>query len=177
LLSELKEFGLIEEEPQFLKASIEHKKEIQMFDPEIQQTIQGYVNTFRKKMSDYIDDGVGQEFRVFNFPNGILIDIRQGMFLANNDIFNASEGSLEAAFNKVGKSPEKFFTEEDFNRLKSDFEGGNRKHGTEILIGSDSVIVLKGNDNDLWSGATASSDVESIVNGVKSRWYKGANKL
>ncbi len=119
-----------------------------------QERIQRYVNDFRRHFSTYLRKGVGMS--TLTHPSdlpGAIIEIRIGESVTNEDRFLEPTTSVNEALTSI---QQKAF-------------GGNlqgfRFGGTSIVMESDKIVLIKGDDSeDNWSDKSASKDVSQIVN-------------
>lgn len=142
------------------------KMEIQ-YEPNFKRQIQTYVSTFRKRFSEFLEDGIGQEISIVGFSTGVLIDIRQDPEISSADIFMQKTQNLTEAFNQIGKEINHFLNDDQNAKLQAKFQNEVSNESTEIFIGT-GISLVKGNAEQLWTKVAAEKDVKSVINAIKA---------
>ncbi|MBU1208085.1 MAG: hypothetical protein KKH04_14340 [Proteobacteria bacterium] len=119
------------------------------------ETIQAYVNNFRRHISPNLKPGIGLSCKIYPAQRGgAVLEFSIGPNIANEDHFEAAMESVNAILKVV---PQRMV-------------GGNidalRFGGTNISMEPNRILIIKGEDiATLWSDEGAQSDVEKIIRG------------
>lgn len=125
-------------------------------------TIQSYVNNFRRHISPYLKPGIGLSFKIYPAQEqGAVLEVSMGQNIPNEDHFESLTTSANAAL--VESVPQRLV-------------GGNiyaiKFSGTNISMEPDRIILIKGGDDpNLWNDQAAKNDVERII-GIQTRTQK-----
>jgi hypothetical protein len=117
------------------------------------QTIQNYVNNFRRHISSYLKPGIGLSCKIYpSRREGAVLEFTIGPSIANEDLFEHPAESNNATLSVV---PQRMV-------------GGNlnaiRFSGTNISMEPNRILIIKGEDTpSLWSDEGAQDDVHRII--------------
>lgn len=117
-------------------------------------TIQSYVNNFRRHLSIHLRPGIGLSCNIHpSKQEGAILEFLIGSNLSNEDLFNSPQESVNVVLKSI---PQKMV-------------GGNldgiKFSGTNISMEQNRIIIIKGEDDpNLWSDKGAKTDVEKILN-------------
>ena len=146
---------------------LEYRGKNKMFDQDLQQKVQGYINCFRNEIGQYLAKNIGQKFNVVSFSSGVIIEVEQGIEFSNSDSFKGEVSSIKEAFDRLGRTPEQYLVNEDtiakyrkaLDENKIDTEGG------KILVGNSipSILIIANDSDNLWNPEDAKEHVETIV--------------
>lgn len=148
----------------------EQKEEKEMFDRDLQKKVQGYINSFRNEIGQYLRRDIGQEFNIVSFPAGVLLEIKYGPSIPNSDNFIGEVSNIEKAFNTVSRKLEEYLTGKELTDHKAAFDQNKRyfERGTEILFGN-GILIIAGKDDLYWSQENAKSDVNAVMGHMSKR--------
>jgi hypothetical protein len=126
------------------------------------ETIQSYVNNFRRHISPYLKPGIGLSFRIYPArQEGAVLEISIGQNISNEDHFETMAPSANAALSRV---PHQRIVGGNIDAFKFG--------GTNISMEPNRIVLIKGEDDaDLWNDQAAKNDVERIV-GTQTRSRK-----
>jgi hypothetical protein len=116
-------------------------------------TIQSYVNNFRRHMSPYLKPGIGLSFKIHPAQEeGAVLEVSIGQNIPNEDHFESLTTSANAALKIVPQM----------------MVGGNidaiKFGGTNISMEPNRIVLIKGEDDPgLWNDQAAKNDVERII--------------
>ncbi|MBS1596088.1 MAG: hypothetical protein JST90_17380 [Bacteroidetes bacterium] len=137
----------------------------EMFSEEQRQKIQEYINVFRLKIGSYLKPSVGQKFEIAGFPEGVIINLHQDPYIANEDKFLGNKASLKEAFASVSADWGKFILHESIMSEPYQLKD------TKIYI-NDSILILKTNDPSQWNSKRVEKDVDDIRKYMSSIFKK-----
>jgi len=127
---------------------------------ENKETIQSYINNFRRQISQYLRPGIGIECTAHPAQQGggVLV-FRFGIGVENIDDYKKATSSLSSALSGIEQHA----------------FGGNLKgftfKGTNLLMEKDKIILIKDEEKKEWSSEAALKDIHSIL-----RIGKGENQ-
>lgn len=116
-------------------------------------TIQSYINNFRRHLSPYLKPNIGLSCNVYPAESdGAILEFTIGPGVVNVDNFNVNEATVNDALTKI---PQRGF-------------GGNLKGfhfgGTNVVMEDNRIILIKGEDSgSVWSDQAAREDVNRIL--------------
>jgi hypothetical protein len=119
-------------------------------------TIQAYINRFRKELGVKLRPDIGVEVIVHPIKeDGAILELVLGINKPNSDHY-------EKTNNKIGQALKKI------NQHAFEGELANLNFGgTNILAEKDRIILIKGgDDSNEWEGGAAKSDVERLVSSL-----------
>lgn len=117
------------------------------------QTIQTYVNNFRRHISSYLKPGIGLSCKIYpSRGGGAVLEFTIGPSITNEDFFEPVSNSNNSTLSVV---PQRMV-------------GGNlnafRFSGTNISMEPNRILIIKGEDTpSLWSDEGAQEDVHRII--------------
>ncbi len=152
--------SLIPELMQFLK-----EEKNKMSDENLQKKIQGYINSFRNEIGQYLSPEIGQKFNIVSFPDGVIIDVTQESDLANSDSFKEDAKSLKEAFDKLGRKFTDYVQAKSIEEYEKDFSG-SLKTNMEVYVG-ESILIISDKDNESWTAESAKDTVNMIVDCIE----------
>jgi hypothetical protein len=126
---------------------------------EDKNTIQSYINDFRRHFAAFLKPGIGLACKVFPAKGeGAILEFALGTGIKNDDEY----------------MPVKDTVNESLKGIQQRMFGGNldaiRFAGTNIAMEPDRIILIKGeNTASEWSNAGAKNDVQRIVAPVTKR--------
>lgn len=144
-----------------------------MVDTELQEKVQNYISSFRNMTSRYLPLGVGQSVTSICFDEGVLINVEMGRQVSNSDNFLADVKTITEAFNKISIDISELSNQKDIDRVK---QNSRPVDGTYIAL-LDSVLIVKGKENEFWSTEQVTKDVDSILNTVEKAIEKDNESL
>ena len=123
------------------------------------QTIQNYINNFRRHLSPYLNPGIGLACKVFPAESeGAILEFSIGADISNEDQYMTTDKSVNEALKKI---EQRMF-------------GGNldaiRLAGTNISMESNRILLIKGEDKiSEWNDKAAGNDVKRILSSKPQR--------
>lgn len=128
---------------------------------EISNLTDSYINAFRVGMASFLQGKISQEIDIVEFDNGVLLDIKQRSFLTNTNQFlgvvDKPEYAIDLLQEKIGD-----LKRTDLKLLKDTFSEHKFTADTNIIYLGESIIIVKGKKENLWTEKQASSDAEKI---------------
>lgn len=116
------------------------------------ESIQSYINSFRKFLSTYIKPGLGVKCLVRPARDGGAVLIFELVeYEGNQDTYKMPASSLGKALSRVQQ-----------HAFGGSLEGFKFK-GTNIIMEDSKIIIIKDGEPSQWSEEAAKSDVEKIV--------------
>ena len=117
------------------------------------RTIQSYINNFRRKITSSLRPGVGVKCIVHPATlGGAVLEFKFVRHGENDDQYKNNAPSLNKALSTV----------------KQQAFGGNLEafkfSGTNVILESDKVIIIKDGNPSEWSEYQASKDADSVFN-------------
>jgi hypothetical protein len=114
--------------------------------------IQTYINNFRRYLAPYLKPGIGLHCTVHpSHAGGAVLEFRMGAQVENDDAYVLPVETLGRALSSI---PQQAF-------------GGNldgfRFSGTNYVLESDRVILIKDDSPAAWSDGAAAHDVARVV--------------
>jgi hypothetical protein len=121
-------------------------------------TIQSYVNNFRRHISPYLKPGIGLSFKIYPAQEGgAVLEVSIGQNIPSEDQFKSVATSANAALRDV---PQKMVAG-NIDAIKFG--------GTNISMEPNRIVLIKGEDDPaLWNDQAAKNDVEKII-GAQTR--------
>ena len=129
----------------------------QMFEEQVQKDVQVYINNFRNEIGYYMEDNVGRQISVAGSPGGIVLNVYHERYIPNADNFVGVFPTLAEALDALGVK--------DYQAsnllVKAVQENTAPSPGTSIFY-SDTIFLIKGKADGVWSKEEAKSNVEKI---------------
>jgi hypothetical protein len=116
-------------------------------------TTQSYINNFRRHIASYLKPGIGLSCVVHPAAGGVILEFRVGPGIENDDTYRPSKANLGRALSSIEQ-----------HAFGGNLEGFSF-HGTNLVMESDKIILIKDESESEWSDAAAEKDVMSIVPG------------
>ncbi|MPS73304.1 MAG: hypothetical protein E2590_09170 [Chryseobacterium sp.] len=134
--------------------------EIRMSDHKI---VEEYIDAFRSGMASFLQGKIAQQIDVFQFEDGFLLDIKQKSFLSNTDKYWQKVDTLQNAIDlldlKIGDQ-----TRGDIENLKKQVSSIQKDGNDNNILFGDSIIIIKNNNQKLWTKEQASFDAQEVKN-------------
>ncbi len=117
------------------------------------QTIQQYINNFRRHLAPHMKPGVGLACTVFPATSeGAILEFKIGPEIVNTDEFRPESKTVNEALANI---PQRAF-------------GGNlsgfRFAGTNVVMEDNRIVLIKGEDDpNQWNDSAAGADVKRIL--------------
>ena len=118
-----------------------------------QETIQEYVNNFRRHLSPNLKPGIGLSCKIFPAEEeGAILEFTFGPNIGNEDLFKEAKNNVNSILKMVPQ------------RMIEGNIDGIKFGGTNISMEPNRIVLIKGEDNpDLWNDQAAKNDVEKII--------------
>ena len=117
------------------------------------QTIQEYINNFRRRLAPYMRPGIGLACTVFPANSqGAILEFKIGPGISNTDEFRPESETVNEALTEIGQQA--------FGGNLSGFKFS----GTNIIMEVNRIILIKGEDDpSQWNDSAADADVKRIL--------------
>jgi len=117
------------------------------------ETIQAYVNNFRRHLAPYLKPNVGVAVNVFSSDSGGgILEFMIGEGVPNDDVFKPTEPTVNDALHKIEQ------------RAFGGNLNGFRFAGTNVVMEGNRIILIKGEDDPTgWNDEAARDDVMRVV--------------
>ena len=117
-----------------------------------QDSIQSYINNFRRKFSQYLKPGIGLSCRILpTGGNGTIVEFTMGPGIQNTDIYEDINSTMGKALGKV-----------DQHAFGGNLDGFVFK-GTNVVLEPNRIIFIKDDNESEWSDATAEMDIKQVL--------------
>jgi hypothetical protein len=115
-------------------------------------TIQSFINNFRRRIAVYLKPGVGLSCVVHPaIAGGAILEFRVGTAIENDDIHQTPVATLGRALSGIEQ-----------NAFGGNLEGFNFG-GTNLIMESDKIILIKDDSPSEWSDEAAERDVQRVA--------------
>jgi hypothetical protein len=117
-------------------------------------TIQGYVNNFRRYLAPRLKPGIGLSCKIFPAEaEGAVLEFTIGLSISNEDVYEVPKDTVNSILKVVPQ-----------HMIGGGNIGAIRFGGTNISMEPNRIVLIKGEDaHDLWSDQGARNDVEKIT--------------
>ena len=117
------------------------------------QTIQEYINNFRRRLAAYMRPGIGLACTVFPANSqGAILEFKIGPGISNTDEFRPESETVNEALTAIGQQA--------FGGNLSGFKFS----GTNIIMEVNRIILIKGEDDpSQWNDSAADADIKRIL--------------
>ncbi len=117
------------------------------------QTIQEYINNFRRRLAPYMRPGIGLACTVFPANSqGAILEFKIGPGISNTDEFRPESETVNEALTGIEQRA--------FGGNLSGFKFG----GTNVIMEDNRIILVKGEDDpSQWNDSAADADVKRIL--------------
>jgi hypothetical protein len=117
------------------------------------QTLQNYINNFRRHVAPFLRQGVGLTCSVYPAETGgAILEFTIGPTVANDDVFKPAERTVNDALAKINQKA--------FGGNLSGFRFG----GTNVVMEDNRIIMIKGEESvENWNDSAALKDVKRIL--------------
>ena len=117
------------------------------------QTIQEYINNFRRRLAPYLRPGIGLACTVFPANSqGAILEFKIGPGISNTDEFRPESETVNEALTGIEQRA--------FGGNLSGFKFG----GTNAIMEDNRIILVKGEDDpSQWNDSAADADVKRIL--------------
>ena len=117
------------------------------------QTIQEYINNFRRRLAPYMRPGIGLACTVFPANSqGAILEFKIGPGISNTDEFRPESETVNEALTGIEQRA--------FGGNLSGFKFG----GTNVIMEDNRIILVKGEDDpSKWNDSAADADVKRIL--------------
>ncbi len=117
------------------------------------QTIQEYINNFRRRLAPYMRPGIGLACTVFPANSqGAILEFKIGPGISNTDEFRPESETVNEALTGIEQRA--------FGGNLSGFKFG----GTNVIMEDNRIILVKGEDDpSQWNDSAADTDVKRIL--------------
>ncbi|MBT0626096.1 hypothetical protein KIH32_19455 [Pseudomonas fluorescens] len=124
-----------------------------MSDVKVQRSaIQGYINNFRRFISLFMKPDLGVKCTVYPAKkDGAVLRFEFGTYDENEDVYKMEVATVNKALSKIPQ-----------HAFGGNLDGFNFK-GTNIIMESNGVIIIKDGDPKEWAEESAKADVNRIV--------------
>lgn len=116
------------------------------------QTIQKYINNFRRHLSNHLLPGIGLKAYIYpTFKDGVVLVFQLGKNLENDDVYKKTFSSMSEILN---------------NKVKQNAFGGDITgitfSGTNTILENDRIIFIKDNSLDEWTDEASKKDISKL---------------
>jgi hypothetical protein len=117
------------------------------------QTIQGYINNFRRHLSSFLRPNIGLTCNVYPAESdGAILEFTIGPGVTNEDVFKPVEPTVNDGLAKIEQ------------RAFGGHLSGFRFGGTNVVMEGNRIILIKGEESPSeWSDSAANADVKKIL--------------
>ena len=117
------------------------------------QTIQEYINNFRRRLAPYMRPGIGLACTVFPANSqGAILEFKIEPGISNTDEFRPESETVNEALTGIEQRA--------FGGNLSGFEFG----GTNVIMQDNRIILVKGEDDpSQWNDSAADADLKRIL--------------
>jgi len=116
-------------------------------------TLQQYINNFRRHLARYMRQGIGLACKVFPVDSeGAILEFTIGPNVSNIDVFEQPRETINAALSEIPQHA--------FGGNLNSFKFG----GTNVIMEEGRIILIKGADDPTeWNDAAALDDVHRLL--------------
>lgn len=119
------------------------------------EIINSYIINFRRLFSPYTKPDVSIKITVYPYPDGAIIIMELNYNSSNNTEFKSESTSMREAMSKTN-----LFDEPD---------EAMPIHTTRIFSQNNKIIIIKGEEEDLWTNKSAQNDIDIFLTSLKKR--------
>lgn len=115
------------------------------------ETIQDYINNFRRSISPFLKKNVGLKSIVFPYDKGVILAFEFGINGQNKDEFRSESNSVSEAFSRAKIT--------SFGAINNNFTFG----GTNLIMDANQVVLIKDFEPKEWTDKQSKIDVNKIL--------------
>jgi hypothetical protein len=116
------------------------------------ETIQAYINNFRRRIARFLKPGVGIACGVYPAESGgAILEFALGPGIENDDLYKDVSPTVGAALAQINQ------------RAFGGNLGGFTFAGTNVILEDNRIIFIKDDSPDEWSDQAAQQDVARLV--------------
>lgn len=119
------------------------------------EIINSYIINFRRLFSPYTKPDVSIKITVYPYTDGAIIIMELNYNSSNNTEFKSESTSMGEAMSKTN-----LFDEPD---------EAMPIHTTRIFSQNNKIIIIKGEEEDLWTNKSAQNDIDIFLTSLKKR--------
>lgn len=119
------------------------------------EIINRYLINFRRLFSPFLKKDVSMNISAYPYANGAIMVIELDYNSSNNTIFVEDSSTMAEAMERTNL----FDSPEQASPILS----------TKIIIQQDKVVIIKGDDEHLWTDKSAKNDVDNILSSLTDR--------
>ncbi len=117
--------------------------------------IQNYINNFRRLLSQYLKPNVGLQSIVYQYDEGCVILFDLGLNCSNKDDYRSTSRNITEVLGRTN-----LFEKEHTNYTFT---------GTNILLVSNKILIIKDNNPDEWTIDKTKEDIKKILSPSKDK--------
>ncbi|MBR0166121.1 MAG: hypothetical protein IJQ13_04505 [Prevotella sp.] len=111
-----------------------------------------YITNFRRFVTPYTKEGVSIKAIAYPYPHGAVIVFDMNFDAASSTEYRSDSVTMQEALKKTNL----FDSPEEATTVKN----------TKVVWTDNYVIVMKGEDSDLWSEKASKSDVDNLIESI-----------
>lgn len=117
--------------------------------------INRYIINFRRFVAPYTKEDVSIKAVVYPYTNGAIIVFQLDFNSSNNTDYRSLSSSMQEAMKRTNL----FDNPQDASDITS----------TKVIVNKNTIIVIKGDDAELWQDKSAKTDVSNIISSIEGR--------
>ena len=119
------------------------------------EIINSYIINFRRLFSPYTKPDVSIKITVYPYSDGAIIIMELNYNSSNNTEFKSESTSMAEAMSKTN--------------LFDETNDAMSIHTTRIFSQNNKIIIIKGEEEDLWTNKSAQNDIDNFLTSLKKR--------
>ena len=143
---------------------------------ELNDTLQEYITSFRAEMAQFLQGKIAQEIDVVKFKDGILLDIKQRVFVMNTEGYIGEVDTVQDAISKLDKTIGNL-KRGDLDVLNQKASSLNLNTNPNQIFFGDNIVIIKSNTERFWTKDQAIFDAKQIKNHLLNLYKKKKQNL
>ena len=119
------------------------------------EIINSYIINFRRLFSPYTKPDVSIKITVYPYSDGAIIIMELNYNSSNNTEFKSESTSMAEAMSKTN--------------LFDEPNDAMSIHTPRIFSQNNKIIIIKGEEEDLWTNKSAQNDIDNFLTSLKKR--------